>query len=172
MSVSININGSLVLDQTSGLQANDVDVLWDGTNLSGLDSDFMAFINALGLSDAQEEFAADVEGASRGDFVSVTADQGEIIGKLFFSDASGNDFDGDAAIFNGNPVQTVGGEDLFLYSEMNGHVVLLKTAGGEVAAAFYIEGGAGNLTATVQAITFIPLAHPNANDPKDRKSVV
>jgi len=167
MSVSININGSLVLDQTSGLQANDVDVLWDGTNLSGLDSDFMAFINALGLSDAQEEFAADVEGASRGDFVSVTADQGEIIGKLFFSDASGNDFDGDAAIFNGNPVQTVGGEDLFLYSEMNGHVVLLKTAGGEVAAAFYIEGGAGNLTATVQAITFIPLAHPNANDPND-----
>jgi hypothetical protein len=167
MSVSININGTLILDQTTGLQGSDVDVTWDGTNLSGLDSDFMAFINALGLSDAQEQFAADVEGASRDDFVSVTADAGEVIGKLFFSDASGNDFDGDAAIFNGNPVQTIDGQDLFLYSEQNGHVVLLKTAGGEIAAAFYIEGSNGNLNATVQSITFIPLAHPDPNNPND-----
>lgn len=167
MTVSININGGLLLDQTSGLQANDVDVLWDGTNLSGLDSDFMAFINGLGLSDAQEEFAADVDGASRSDFVSVTADAGEIIGKLFFSDASGNDFDGDAATYLGNPITTVGGEALFLYSEMNGHVVLLKTAGGDVAAAFYIEGGPGNTTAVVQEISFIPLAHPDPNNPDD-----
>ncbi len=65
MSVTININGTLVLDQSAGLQQDDVEVTNVGGVLGGaLDSDFLTHLNNLGLSAAQKDFAAEAEGAS------------------------------------------------------------------------------------------------------------
>ncbi len=175
MTVSIIITGQLKLDQTAGLQQvppeDDVEVSVDGGGaLTGaLDSDFLTYLNTLPLTADQKNFADLVEGASDPDLVSITADAGETIGKLFFSDAAGEDFDGDPVELSpGVPLTTIDGEALFLWSALNGKVVLAKTADGDIAAAFYIEPtNAAHTTAVVQSITFVPLAHPNPNNPDD-----
>lgn len=165
MSVSINFTGELILDQTSGLQADDVNVDATGAVLSGsLDSDFLTFLNTLGLNTTQAAFAADVEGASDPDLVTITADAGETIGKLFFSDAAGDDFDGDLV----PGVTTLNGDPLYFWSALNGKAVLIKDGLGTVVAALYIEPtNAAHTTAVVQSITFQPFLHPDANDPND-----
>lgn len=166
MSVTININGQLILDQTSGIQADDVDVTSVGGVLGGaLDSQFLTFLNTLGLSATQQAFAADVEGANQDGMVTVAVTAGETIGKLAFSAAGGGDFDGTQQVTG---ITTTSGEALFLWSEMNGHVVLAKTAAGAVVAAFYIEStDATNTTAKIESVTFQALTHPDATDPND-----
>lgn len=165
MSVAINFTGELVLDQTAGLQGDDVNVDATGAVLSGdLDSDFLAFLNTQGLNAAQAGFAANVEGASDSDLVTITADAGETIGKLFFSDSVGEDFDGDLV----PGVTLADGSPLYFWSADNGKVVLIKDAGGNVAAALYIEPtNAAHTTAVVQTVTFAPLFHADPNDPND-----
>jgi len=170
MAVTININGELILDQTAGLQDDDVNVdVVGGVLANGLDSDFLAFLNGLGLLNGQENFAALVEGASDPGLVTVDVTAGETIGKLFFSDASGNDFDGDLV----PGVTTIDGDPLFFWSANNGKVVLVSTSNvapsaSSLVAAFYIESNnAQNTAATVQSITFAPLLHGDPNDPDD-----
>jgi len=170
MSVTITINGELKLDQTAGLQDDDValDVV-AGSLTGGLDSQFLAFLNALGLSDDQKAFAANVEGASEPNLVSVTADAGETVGKLFFSDSTGNDLEGVLV----PDVTTLDGAPLYLWSTSNGKVVLVSTSNvaptaDTLVAAFYIEANdALNSSAKVESITFAPLLHPNDADPDD-----
>lgn len=185
MSVTITINGQLTLDQTNGQQDDDVLVgvsnnPGDGNDvLTGdLDSDFLNFLNnsvsASLLSDQQMAFAARVEGASEPNLVSVSATANETIGKLFFSDAQGNDFDGDQVFRSaGVPLTTAGGANIYLWSASNGKVVLATTsnvdaASGSLVAAFYIESNnAQNSSAKVESITFTALAHPDAANPDD-----
>ncbi|TIU62607.1 MAG: hypothetical protein E5W30_06110, partial [Mesorhizobium sp.] len=71
---TININGTLVNDQTAGVQFNDPDgddvaISVDaGGDISGsLDAAFLAFLNGLTLSDAQKAFADSAEAASQSD---------------------------------------------------------------------------------------------------------
>jgi len=187
MSVTITINGELILDQTTGIQLDNNDVPVGVTTVGGpgndiltgsLDADFLTFLNGLSptlLTDPQMAFAARVEGASAPNLVSVNATAGETIGKLFFSDSTGNDLDGDQVFISpGNPLQTVGGQSIYLWSAMNGKVVLATTSSadassGSLVAAFYIEANdAANSSAKVESITFTPLAHPDSNNPDDR----
>ena len=165
MAVSITIAGDLINDQTAGIQDDDIATGVTGGNLTGLDSDFLNYLNALGLTGAEKNFAAAVEGASDADLVSISATAGEIIGKLFFSDPLGNPFDGDAVA----GITTLDGEALFLWSDNNDSVVLLKTAGGDIVGAFYIEpSNAAHTEAIVQMVTFQPLLHEDATNPDDR----
>lgn len=168
MSVTININGDLILDQTAGLQDDDVEVGVTGGTLDGsLDGDFLAYLNTLTLTDAQKAFAANVEGASDPDLVTITATANETIGKLFFSDAAGNDFDGDQV----PGLTTIDGQSLFMWTALNGKAVLVTTgsATDSVVAAFYIEPtNDAHTTAVVQSITFVALTHPDPNNPDDQ----
>ncbi|MGH6908728.1 MAG: DUF5801 repeats-in-toxin domain-containing protein, partial [Phenylobacterium sp.] len=186
MSVTITINGDLILDQTTGIQLDNNDVPVGVTTVGGpgndiltgsLDADFLNFLNALSptlLTDQQMAFAARVEGASAPNLVSVDATAGETVGKLFFSDSTGNDLDGDQVFISpGVPLQTVGGQSIYLWSAMNGKVVLATTSSvdassGSLVAAFYIEGNnPANSSAKVESITFTPLAHTDPNNPDD-----
>jgi hypothetical protein len=169
MAVSITINGLLTLDQTAGLQADDVDVTDVGGVLAGLDADFLTFLNGLSLTTAQKDFAALVDGASEPDLVSVVATAGETIKSVFFSDAQGNDFHGTLVA----GVTTLDGSPLYLWSMNGGAEVIVTTSNvsasaGTIAAAFFIESNnAANTEAKVQSITFLPLLHPDATDPND-----
>ena len=167
---TININGELILDQTAGLQDDDVEVTNTANTLGGaLDSQFLDYLNSLTLSNAQRGFAAKVEGASDANLVTVTPAPGETIGRLFFSDSSGNDFDGDLV----QGVTTLGGGALYLWSALNSKVVLVSTSNvsptaSTLVAAFYIEAtNTANTAAKVESITFASLLHPDSTDPDD-----
>lgn len=170
MSVTITINGTISLDQTAGLQADDVEVTNSGGVLGGaLDANFLAFINSLTLTSDQKAFADLVEGASQPDLVSISATAGETIKSVFFSDASGNDFHG--ALVAG--VTLLDGSPLYLWSENGGAEVIVTTSNvsdtaGTIAAAFFIQSdNAANTEAEVQSITFMPLLHPDTTNPND-----
>ena len=169
---TININGQLTLDQTAGIQTSDeVNVDSNGTALSsvGMDADFLTFLNGLGLSAAQLNFAAFVEGSTEAGLVTVSTSPGETVKSLFFSDSAGNDLNGDLV----PGVQLLDGSPLYMWSANNGHVVLISTsnvapAANTIAAAFYIESSdATNTSAKVESITFLPLKHLNPADPND-----
>ena len=168
---TISINGQLILDQTAEKQDDDVEVTNTGGVLGGalndpldsLDSDFLAYLNseALGLSNVQKNFAAKVEGASEPGLVTVSTATGETIGKLFFSDDTGNDFDGDLV----PGVTTLGGAPLYFWSALNSKVVLVSTSqvaptGSSLVAAFYIEStNATNTAAKVEHHLCAAVAH-------------
>ena len=170
MSVTITINGQIILDQSPGSQDSDVEVTNGVGGLGGaLDSDFLAFLNGLSLTAAQKNFAAFVEGASEPDLVSVSATAGETIKSLFFSDAAGNDLNGDLVV----GVTLLDGSPLYLWSMNGGKEVIVTTSNvdatsGDIAAAFFLESNnAANTEAKVQSITFQPLLHPDASNADD-----
>jgi hypothetical protein len=174
MAATININGTLVNHQSSGVQDNDIAIQ---STLTGLSAAFITFLNdvtavgASALSPAQKNFAGDVEAVISGsNYVSVTPN-GFSVSDLFFSDAAGSALDGDQAIFNGNPLQTVGGQNIYLWSF--GNFVLATTSNvaatkGDVVAAFYLNEATNHLSASIEEVTFIPIAHPDATNPDDR----
>ncbi|TRC81650.1 hypothetical protein FJV80_22075, partial [Mesorhizobium sp. WSM4310] len=177
MATTITINGTLILDQTSGQQTpvdgNDTVI---GSDLSGLSSAFQTFLNGLAgelqLSAGQRAYADDVEAAvSAAGLVTVNPD-GATISKLFFSDGSGAPLDGDQVIFNGSPLQTVDGDAIYLHSYANGTIVLATTSAieglGDVVAAFYLKAAGDNLSASIEMVTFEAIAHPNTANPDDR----
>ncbi|WP_254633832.1 DUF5801 repeats-in-toxin domain-containing protein, partial [Mesorhizobium sp. GbtcB19] len=172
MTTTIDINGTLTLDQTSGLQDDDTAI---SNDLTGLSTPFKTFLNgltgSLQLTAGQLSFADDVEAAVSGaGFVTVNAG-GATISKLFFSDGSGAAFDGDQVIYNGNPLQTVDGHNIYFHSYENGTIVLATTSAtegaGEVVAAFYLNAAGDNLSASIEMVTFEPIAHPDTTNPDD-----
>jgi len=164
MAITITINGELRLDQSSGLQDDDIDL--DNT-LTGLNTTFRTTLLGLAgdllLSQAQKDFAADTNAASESSYVTVDTD-GEAVNDLFFSDPSGDPFDGDQVFYLGNPLQTVDGSNIYLWS-LGGDLVIATTSAtintGDVVAAFYLDEAVDHLSAGVQMVTFIPLAHPD-----------
>ena len=168
MAIEITINGELRLDQSSGTQDDDIDI--DNT-LTGLNTNFRTALLGLAgdllLSQAQKDFAADVNGASQANYVTVASD-GETVNDLFFSDTDGNLFNGDQVFINndplGDPLQTVNGDDIYLWS-LSGNLVIATTSAtsgvGDVVAAFYLDEAGDHLSAGVQMVTFIPLGHPD-----------
>ncbi|RWM02697.1 MAG: hypothetical protein EOR68_06625 [Mesorhizobium sp.] len=169
---TIDINGTLTLDQTSGLQDDDIAI---SNDLTGLSTPFRSFLNGLTgdlqLSAAQLSFADDVEAAASGaSFVTVNPD-GATISNLFFSDGSGNAFDGDQVIYNGNALQTINGENIYLHSYANGTIVLATTSAtegvGDVVAAFYLNTAADSLSASIEMVTFEAIAHPDSTNSDD-----
>ncbi|MCT2399616.1 DUF5801 repeats-in-toxin domain-containing protein, partial [Novosphingobium mangrovi (ex Huang et al. 2023)] len=194
MAINITFDGTLRLDQTEGLQDDDValgittnadggtDDNDDDILVGGLDQDFLDFLNGLNdgtfLSDDLLAFAALVDGASDSDFVTIEATSEETITDVFLSDASGNAFDGDQVFISaGVPLQTVGGDNIFLWSAMGGKVVLATTSAasaisGQLVAAFFIEpdfsgGDPYSITAKMEMVTFMPFDHPLATNPDD-----
>jgi len=164
MAITININGELRLDQSSGLQDDDIDL---DNSLTGLNTTFRTTLLGLAgdllLSQAQKDFAADTNAASESSYVTVDTD-GEAVNDLFFSDPSGDPFDGDQVFYLGNPLQTVDGSNIYLWS-LGGDLVIATTSAtintGDVVAAFYLDEAVDHLSAGVQMVTFIPLAHPD-----------
>ena len=123
ITISIDNNRSTVAlddvthDENSGVQTrshhdtgDEVDITLsnpvDGT-IAGLTTVMNGLLNAatlfgfasFKLSDAQKAYLAAVDGASSSlDFVKVTVTEGETIDDLFFSDADGNDLNGDLVV--------------------------------------------------------------------------
>lgn len=165
MAIAITINGELRQDQSLGIQ--DDDFIIDNT-LTGLNTTFRTTLLGLAasqLSAAQKQFAADTGAASEANYVTVAATEGETINDLFFSDPDGNLFDGDQVIYNGSPLQTVGGANIYFWS-LTGNLVIATTSNvsataGEVVAAFYLDEAGNHLSAGIQMATFIPIDHPD-----------
>jgi hypothetical protein len=174
MATEININGTLTLDQTFGLQDDDVAI---SNTLTGLSQAFIDFLNSLAgtlaLSNDQKNFADDVEAVVSGaNFVTVT--QNDVaINDLFFSDADGNALDGDQVFLSDGvtPLQTVDGDNIYLWSFAGGDIVLATTSAtegaGKVVVAFYLNEAGDHLSASIEYVSFIPLAHPDDTDPDD-----
>jgi len=169
---TITINDTLILDQTAGLQ--DDDSALDNT-LLGLTSAFRTTLTGLAgnlaLSPGQLAYAASVKGAvSTAAYVTVDPEGGSI-DNLFFSDPSGALFNGDPVIYDGNPLQTVNGDDIYLWSLGDGDIVLATTGAtlntGSVVAAFYLNDD-DMLNVTIEMVTFIPLDHPDDTNADDR----
>ncbi|PZV38975.1 DUF5801 repeats-in-toxin domain-containing protein [Mesorhizobium kowhaii] len=169
----ITINGTLILDQSSGLTDNDTAIT---NTLSGLSSAFQTFLNGLAgdlaLSAAQLAYADDVEAAKSAANLVTVNPEGATISKLSFSDPSGAPLDGDQVIFNGSPLQTVDGDAIYLHSYANGTIVLATTSAtegvGDVVAAFYLNAAGDKLSASVEMVTFEAIAHPNTANPDDQ----
>ncbi|MER8935370.1 DUF5801 repeats-in-toxin domain-containing protein [Mesorhizobium opportunistum] len=173
MTTTIDINGTLTLDQTSGAQSGDTAI---SSDLTGLSTAFKGFLNGLTgdlqLSAGQLAFADNVEAAVSGAGLVTVNPDGATISKLFFSDDSGAPLDGDQVIFNGSPLLTVdGGQSIYLHSYANGTIVLATTSAtegvGDVVAAFYLNAAGNNLSASVEMVTFQAIAHPDTTNPDD-----
>jgi hypothetical protein len=169
MATTITINGELRLDQSSDLQDDDFTVT---NTLNELNADFRSALLALAgsqiLTTEQKDFAADVGGASRdNDYVTVDSD-GADVNDLFFSDPDGQLFDGDQVFIDndplGDPLQTVDGDNIYLWS-VTGNLVIATTSEnegeGKVVAAFYLDEEDDHLSAGVEMVSFIALAHPD-----------
>ncbi|RWD46065.1 MAG: hypothetical protein EOS36_32075, partial [Mesorhizobium sp.] len=169
MTTTIDINGTLILDQSSGPQDDDTAISNDLTGLSTIFKDYLTNLAGdLQLSAGQLSFAGDVEAAVSGaGFVTVNPD-GATISKLFFSDASGDPLDGDQVIYNGSPLKTADGDSIYLHSYANGTIVLATTSAtegvGDVVAAFYLNVAGDNLSASIEMVTFEAIAHPDATN--------
>ena len=177
MASTIAINDTLILDQTAGIQDDDGALAAD---LLALATPFRTALFALAgsqtLSAGQLAYAASAKGAfSSANYVTVNPD-GATINDLFFSDPDGNAFSGDQVFIDndplGDPLQTVDGDDIYLWSLGDGDIVIATTSDqfglGEVVAAFYLNDAADNLSATIEMVTFIPLDHPDDTNPDDR----
>jgi hypothetical protein len=199
MSINISIDNTLVNDQTADVQTplttndtgNDSNLDFadptpgsnplDGT-ISGAaySAAFLSFLNGssifgsttLALTDAQKAFAANVDGAvSSSSFVTVTPTASETINDLYFSDASGAALNGQQVFSNGVAMQTLGGDNVYLWS--NGDYAIAATRDPithnavRVVAAFYLNEAANHLTAQVQMVTFEALSHPITTNPDD-----
>jgi hypothetical protein len=162
---TITINGTLVNDQTAGIQFNDPDgddvaiSLAAGVFSSAdLHADFIAFLNGLTLSAEQEAFADSAEAASQAGLITVTPAANEVVDALIFAPLTNVD----------SGLNTVGGEDIFLTTSVDGKSVLAIDASGDIVAAFYMIPNVDNTSATVQMVTFAPIAHPDTTNPDDR----
>jgi hypothetical protein len=175
MATAITINDTLINDQSFDLQDDDDAI---DSSLTGLSTAFITFlnnvtaVNANALSTTQKDFADDVEAAiSDAGYVTVTPD-GSTISDLFFSDKDGKALDGDQVFLSGStPLTTVSGQNIYLWSF--GDVVLATTSNvaaskGDVVAAFYLNEATNHLSASIEMVTFIPIAHPVNTDPDDR----
>ena len=179
---TINVNGALNLDQTSGQQTggdgDDLEIMLIDGKLEGLPDvfrDFLftlsgAFLTTQGLDFADDAEAATTSGTDP--FITVDPDNAEV-GALFFSDSNGDLLDGDLVFLNDGvtAMTTVDGSNIYLHSYMDGAVVLATTSAikddGEVVAAFYLDTADDLLSAEVTMVTFIPIAHPITTDPDD-----
>lgn len=178
-----------VLDQSLGLQISNTTDTGDdvalSTDLHQLPDPFENFLEAIpGLSTDQLNFAANVgaaqETASANTFfVNVTAGSGETINDLFFSDSSGQLFDGQVAKYNTVDIHVVGSTDpIFLYSFASGDILIGSTeapAGvdisdpatldrSKIVFAYYLQENGTHTGADVWGVTFQPLDHPIAGD--------
>jgi hypothetical protein len=176
MAAEIKINDTLVNDQSSGVTDDDtlIGTDPDAPDLTGLSTAFTDFLKdsnltalkANILSGTQLAFADDVEAAvSSAGYVTVTPN-GSNVSDLFFSDADGKALEGEPVA-----LQTVDGDDIFLWSF--GDFVLATTdddpdAKGDVVAAFYLNETKDHLSASIEMVTFIPIAHPDDTDPDDQ----
>ena len=178
----------LIEDESGGTQpslnptddGNDTNITLTGSTLAGLLTPFNNLLNAasllgqssLALTLAQKTFAAAVDGASsNSDFIKVETGTGETVTDLYFSDANGQPLNGAQVFISpGVPLQTLNGENIYLYS--SGDFAIATTGStlgaGHTVAAFYLnDSAADHKTASVQMATFEPLSHPNATNPDD-----
>ncbi len=187
MPVSISIDNNratpaifdpLIIDQSAGLQDNDVNLGFvdtaspsDPLTGAGYHATFLALINGLSatqLTEAQKAFAATVEGAiSNTDFVQVTAGDEEV-SDLFFSGAGGAALNG--VLVTG--MTTLAGDPIYLWAAANSDFAIATTSNvsstaGRVVAAFYLNEAANHLSAQVQMVTFEPIDQPLNPNPDE-----
>ncbi len=190
ITISIDNNRSTVAlddvthDENSGVQTqattdtgDEVDITLsnpvDGT-IAGLTTVMNGLLNAatlfgfasFKLSDAQKAYLAAVDGASSSlDFVKVTVTEGETIDDLFFSDADGNDLNGDLVV----GMKTLDGQSVYLWS--SGDLAIATTSAtegaGRIVAVFSLQEDADSLNAQIQMVALEQLDHPIGTDPDD-----
>ena len=171
----------LLLDETAGVQTplttddgNELDVTLTAGLLGGFTTAFNDFLNGLGLTTAQKEYARDHDGASStSTFVLVTTSAGETIDDLFFANSTGGALAGVQVV----GMTTLDGQSVYLWSDgsfgSSGDFCVATTSNvagdGEVVAAFYLnENTTDHKSAQVQMVVFEPLEHNNDGlDPDD-----
>jgi hypothetical protein len=161
MPLTINVFGSTKIDETTGLQDDDVALNTVPSNVS------TAFSNA-GVNLAN---AIQVAGGGGND-LTVTPDTGFTVNGLGFVDPSGGALDGDAS-----GLFTLEGRQIFLYADPNNDNVVLGREGtlagvadpsGAIVLAVYVEETTTNSLITggkFWTALFEPLKHTDNNDP-------
>ncbi|MBM2714669.1 hypothetical protein JQK88_26280, partial [Mesorhizobium caraganae] len=160
MALTINVFGSTKIDETTGLQDNDVALADVPSNVS------TAFTNAgLNLGSAIQ-----IAGGG-GDDLSVTPDSGFTVNGLGFVDATNGALDGDAS-----GLFTLEGRQIFLYTDPNNDNVVLGREGtvggvanptGDIVFAVYLEETTTNSLITggkFWTVLFEPLKHTDNNN--------
>ncbi|SFP77541.1 hypothetical protein SAMN03159463_04855, partial [Mesorhizobium sp. NFR06] len=159
MALTINVFGSTKIDETTGLQDNDVALADVPSNVS------TAFSNA-GVNLAS---AIQIAGGGTDD-LTVTPDSGFTVNGLGFVDETNGALDGDAS-----GLLTLEGRQIFLYADPNNDNVVLGREGtvggladpsGAIVFAVYLEETTTNSLITggkFWTVLFEPLKHTDAN---------
>jgi hypothetical protein len=179
MTATITISGDLTLDQTTGVQADDIAL---STDFGELPTDFQTFLtSSITLTSDQVTNATTYGGAvadsGAGYLVNVPAGS-DPVDDLFFSTSSGTLFNGEVATYtdgNGTHNITVAGstDDIHLYSFAGGDILIGSTQdpatvdiadvssldSASIVFAYYLEENESHTGADIWGVTFQPLEH-------------
>ncbi|MFC3069147.1 hypothetical protein [Phenylobacterium soli] len=163
MTITITLNSSFALDESSGLQTPST--LTDTGNdvaVSSLPSAFSTRLTDLGVS---MTYPTDIGvGQSAVNMINI-ANTGPL-DTIGFSDLTGGALDGEAS-----GITTTENEAVYLWSDSNNQIVLGKTASDEIVFAVYMQSSAnsdGTTGLQLWSVTFEPLKHPDATNPDDQ----
>jgi Domain of unknown function (DUF5801) len=186
VALSININGTLELDQSSGLQDTGI-TTDDGNDIAylSLSSGFRTFLSGLNITSDESNFASAVGAVNTAvnpgggtAYVTVTGATAPVT-KLFFSASDGSQLSGQQAFWDADnnsatpdvALQTVTGQNIYFWSYNGGSYVVATTSNvagqGDVVAAFYLNPSSDNTSASIEYVTFIPLLNPDTTNPDD-----
>ena len=166
MAITITLDGDYTLDESSGLQTG-ADGTPSGTptddsdvDVTTLPTEFYDYLfTDLALDDAFPTLVGAAQSAS--DLLNVTADTP--IDTFGITGLNGAVLDGTQS----SGLFTTDGDEIFLWSALDGQAVLGKTAGGDVVFAVYLEPGstvAGSTDYTLWSVTFEALDDPDNPD--------
>jgi hypothetical protein len=166
MPITLTVDGDYTLDESSTLQ-NGPDGTPSGTPRDDSDVDVTTLPTAfydylftdLALDDTFPTLVGAAESASG--IINVTADTP--IDTFGITGLNGAVLDGTQS----SGLFTTDGDEIFLWSAMDGQAVLGKTAGGDVVFAVYMEPGTtvdGSTDYTLWSVTFEALADPDNPD--------
>ena len=169
MAITITIDGDFTLDETSGQQTG-ADSTPSGSPTDDSDVDVTSlptpFYDYLFTDLALDPtFPIDVCAAqSASDLINVSSNGP--LNTLGLTDADGNALDGTQS----SGLFTTDGDEIFLWSALDGQVVLGKTGAGDVVFAVYMDPGAtvaGSTDIALWSVTFEAIDHGTNPDQDD-----
>jgi len=166
MPITLTLDGDYTLDETSALQ-NGADTSPSGTptddsdvDVTTLPTEFYDYLfTDLALDDSFPTLVGAAQSASG--ILNVTADTP--IDTFGITGAGGVVLDGTQS----SGLFTTDGDEIFLWSALDGQAVVGKTAGGDVVFAVYLEPGTtvdGSTDYTMWSVTFEALQDPDNPD--------
>lgn len=151
--VTFTINDQLILDESSGLQDDDV-------VLASLSADFQTFLSGKTI----------VAIAQKDAMLTVTPTGSETLTGLVFSNSTGGSIDGmQAKEADGSAIKAYDSlgvlSDLYFHTTADPDLVIVTTSattGGDLVAAFYLDDSASLTSPTIEMATFRALYNDDA----------